>query len=254
MCFVCGKKFQRGALDLARHTTAVTLLHLASRKPKPGYDHKCSKCDLYFKSEAHLELHLQNVCSTAAMEKMSASSSVQSNKSGSGGGGEGQADNRGEPKEEEDKTSECMVCGKLFPRGPIDLARHQTAVTLRHLVHPRHTATFHYGCKKCGLHFTTAEHLSMHVEQSTCNEDMVWPTTVTSGAKCVTRAEAAELERAEVAVQTGTKASSDAVKEPKEPKQNKVASKKAVSVDGPDSLPSKRYPLFSYCCIADCCI
>lgn len=234
MCFVCGKRFSRGALDLARHTTAVTLMHLASRKPKPEYDYKCSKCDLYFRSEAHLELHLQNVCSTSAMERISASPSVQSSKSNLVGGEDEPADSTKETKEEEDKTSECMVCGKLFPRGPIDLARHQTAITLRHLIHPRHTATFHYGCKKCGLHFTTAEHLSTHVDQTTCNEDMVWPATVTPGAKCVTRAEAAEMERNESAGEAGAKV-------PKEAKEAKIAVKKPATVEGSDTLPSKRY-------------
>lgn len=73
------------------------------------------------------------------------------------------------------------------------------AVTLKHLVHPRHTSTYHFGCKRCGSHFTTAEHLAMHTEQSTCNPEMVWPTTVAPGAKCVTRAEAAELDAAEAA-------------------------------------------------------
>ena len=31
-----------------------------------------------------------------------------------------------------DKTVECLVCGKLFPRGELDLARHSVAVTLQH--------------------------------------------------------------------------------------------------------------------------
>eukprot|EP01032_Pedospumella_encystans_P016357 gene16357-18665_t len=126
-----------------------------------------------------------------------------------------------EEEEEDDtteRTMECVVCGKLFPRGPIDLARHQTAVTLKHLVHPRHTATYHFGCKRCGSHFTTAEHLAMHTEQSTCNPEMVWPTTVAPGAKCITRAEAAELDAAEAAgihtaaEQAKVKATKDIVK------------------------------------------
>lgn len=39
----------------------------------------------------------------------------------------------------------------------------------------------------------------MHTEQSTCNPEMVWPTTVAPGSKCITRAEAAELDAAEAA-------------------------------------------------------
>lgn len=76
---------------------------------------------------------------------------------------------------------------------------HTAAVTLRHLVHPRHTAAFHHGCKKCGLHFSTAEHLSMHTDMSSCNEDMVWPTIVTPGCRCLTKDEAAEQDAAEAA-------------------------------------------------------
>ena len=74
-----------------------------------------------------------------------------------------------------------------------------TAITLRHLVNPRHTAAFHFACKKCNLHFSTAEHLTSHAEHTSCNEAMVWPTTVHPGSKCVTRAEAAALLAAEVA-------------------------------------------------------
>jgi hypothetical protein len=37
----------------------------------------------------------------------------------------------------------------------------------------------------------------MHSTNSSCNEDMVWPTTVAPGSKCVTREEAAQLEAAE---------------------------------------------------------
>lgn len=123
MCFVCGKKFPRGPLDLARHSTAITLMHLASTKAKPNYDFKCSKCHIYFKQQAHLDLHLQNVCLLTRMAKLVTSPSTASNKSCI------QAidvEQSVDENKEEDKTSECMVCGKLFPRGPIDLARHQT--------------------------------------------------------------------------------------------------------------------------------
>jgi hypothetical protein len=30
----------------------------------------------------------------------------------------------------EDRTLECMICGKLFPRGPVDLARHAQGLVL----------------------------------------------------------------------------------------------------------------------------
>eukprot|EP01031_Cornospumella_fuschlensis_P026112 gene26112-31530_t len=93
---------------------------------------------------------------------------------------------------EEVKTLECMVCGKLFPRGPVDLARHATAVTLRHLVSSRSSAAYPYPCNSCSLHFTCAEHLEMHQKQSTCNPDNTWPSRISNltGLHVVPRSEA----------------------------------------------------------------
>lgn len=68
-----------------------------------------------------------------------------------------------------DKTAECLVCGKLFPRGALDLARHQTAVTLLHVVSEKKSASFPHSCKKCGVYFTRDEHLDLHKEFSSCN-------------------------------------------------------------------------------------
>lgn len=80
---------------------------------------------------------------------------------------------------------ECMVCGKLFPRGALDLARHQTAPTLGHSVSTKKSSTCKHGCSVCGHYFSTKEHLIMHSEQSSCgkkrlgfqipdNECIVW--------------------------------------------------------------------------------
>jgi len=217
MCLVCGKKFPRGPLDLARHSTAVTLRHLTSKKQMTGYAFNCAKCSLFFTSKQHLDLHKQTACigktkaaptppasASAPSAPASAPSSVpasaaklkptpklekplkemkSSDEDGDSFDGDGH-----------DRTLECMVCGKLFPRGPIDLARHATAITLKHLTHTRQTQAFPHGCRKCTLHFATLEHLELHVEQSSCSAEMVWPPSIAPGTKCVTKAEAAALE------------------------------------------------------------
>jgi hypothetical protein len=134
MCLVCGKKFPRGVLDLARHITAVTLQHLASPKAKSDYNFHCAMCNLYFKMKEHLDMHMECVCSgnnknkektplnsplpTPTSQSKSKSLQIKTETDG--------AVDVGGAAAEEEKTMECMVCGKLFPRGPIDLARHQT--------------------------------------------------------------------------------------------------------------------------------
>ena len=72
-----------------------------------------------------------------------------------------------------DKTTECLVCGKLFPRGAVDLARHQSAVTLQHLISEKKSSTFPHACKKCGICFTQEDHLELHKEQSSCNPKVI---------------------------------------------------------------------------------
>lgn len=134
VCLVCGKKFPRGVLDLARHITAVTLQHLASSRAKSDYDFHCAECNLYFKVKEHLDMHMESVCPGSSKSKVKAplsaplptpttqnkSKSVQIKPEADS------AAEAGEATAEEEKTMECVVCGKLFPRGPIDLARHQT--------------------------------------------------------------------------------------------------------------------------------
>ena len=67
------------------------------------------------------------------------------------------------------KVSECLICGKLFPRGPMDLARHGAAVTLKHFISDKKTTSFPFGCKKCIVYFASKEHLDMHYLKSRCN-------------------------------------------------------------------------------------
>ena len=61
-CPVCGKNFPRGAVDLDRHCSAKTLSHFAASQKITGlFTFKCS-CNIYFTSEAHLELHKKTIC------------------------------------------------------------------------------------------------------------------------------------------------------------------------------------------------
>lgn len=69
-----------------------------------------------------------------------------------------------------------MVCGKLFPRGEIDLQRHSTAVTLRHSVSKKLNSNHSFGpCERCGLYFNRSEHYLSHSRQTTCNPNYIWP-------------------------------------------------------------------------------
>lgn len=68
------------------------------------------------------------------------------------------------------KSEECMVCGKMFHRGIIDLARHQTAITLQHLSSSEQSATCQLQCERCGIYFSNEEHIEMHQSQSSCSK------------------------------------------------------------------------------------
>ena len=67
-----------------------------------------------------------------------------------------------------DRTVDCPVCGKVFPRGALDLARHQNALTLQHLTSTKKSNTFPFGCKRCNLFFAEEDHLNIHNESSRC--------------------------------------------------------------------------------------
>lgn len=73
----------------------------------------------------------------------------------------------------DDRITECLICGKLFPRGPIDLARHGAAVTLKHIFSEKKSNSFPLGCKKCNTYFSSKEHLEMHSLKSRCNSAVV---------------------------------------------------------------------------------
>lgn len=73
----------------------------------------------------------------------------------------------------DDRTQECLICGKLFPRGPNDLARHAAAVTLKHVYSEKRSSHFSIGCRKCNTFFTCKEHLDLHTKKSKCNPVVV---------------------------------------------------------------------------------
>ncbi len=122
-CMVCGKEFPRGPNDLARHSAASTLQHLVSPSLTDLFPHECTKCGLCFTLDDHLNMHKEySSCGrvvtrstkSVGAPKTPTPKSVPTEPSES-------ASNNGDF---EDRTLECMICGKLFPRGPVDLARH----------------------------------------------------------------------------------------------------------------------------------
>ena len=92
----------------------------------------------------------------------------------------------------DEKVTECLICGKLFPRGPIDLARHGAAVTLKHIFSDKKSNLFPFGCKKCNTYFSTKEHLDMHPIKSRCNPAVV--------SRRIEEAKQLELEQNEAAL------------------------------------------------------
>lgn len=66
-------------------------------------------------------------------------------------------------------------------------------MTLKHLVSSKRSSAFPFGCNRCGLWLTTAEHLRSHEINSTCNPNMIWPDNAHSmaGLRAISREEAA---------------------------------------------------------------
>jgi transcription elongation factor Elf1 len=62
-CAVCGKQFNRGHLDLARHMNAVTLQHLFAKQQSEQFSFGCKICGIYFTCQEHLDAHnTQTTC------------------------------------------------------------------------------------------------------------------------------------------------------------------------------------------------
>lgn len=76
----------------------------------------------------------------------------------------------------------------------------------------------------------------MHTEQSTCNPDMVWPSTVTPGCKCISRAEAAEQVALEAAAPPGSGSSDGGEQSTQKSKVVKEAVKKVATPAKPVAI------------------
>lgn len=63
---------------------------------------------------------------------------------------------------EKDRSLTCLVCGKSFPRGGVDLERHSSAKTLNHWVTTKKMSPrFLLQCT-CGIWFCCEEHIQLH--------------------------------------------------------------------------------------------
>lgn len=62
---------------------------------------------------------------------------------------------------DEDKSLTCMVCGKFFPRGGVDLERHCSAPTLLHYCATKAMPQFQIQCS-CGLCFANNSQMQLH--------------------------------------------------------------------------------------------
>lgn len=180
ICLICGKSFPKHQ-DLDRHMNAPSIQHLYVNRSTHNYNFHCGICCNNFTKKEHLEQHLDlQLCKKSVPPR----------------------DTDEDPKVDdmeskvrkeltELRTIECMVCGKLFPRGAIDLQRHAVAITLKHLTSKKKNSMFPFGCSRCNLHFTSMEHAKSHEQFSTCNPNITWPENASSmsGLRAIPRIE-----------------------------------------------------------------
>lgn len=69
------------------------------------------------------------------------------------------------------------------------------AITLKHLVARKKSSSFNFGCARCGLFFTSQEHLTMHDAYTTCNPTLVWPhyAESMSGLRAIPKSQLSEV-------------------------------------------------------------
>jgi hypothetical protein len=201
-CLVCGKCFPRYPNDLERHIQATTLKHFFSNKLSSTFRFGCLACQTFFTTAAHLSLHeVQSSCASdrkdGAIQKNKKIDKEDNNNDNNNNTSNANLSDGEETIfskfsktskiskksvesikiTKQDRTVECMVCGKLFHRGPIDLARHGAAITLKHVFANEKSDNFSFECeKKCGFFFTNEDHAIMHAKYSTCNPDVVMAT------------------------------------------------------------------------------
>lgn len=185
MCLVCGKTFPKQQ-DLDKHMNTPSGYHYYSQQQTTNLNFFCRICQHYFAKKEHLDQHIDlKVCYDLGIVSADRPD-LKHSKVDAG------LQNYHRRKDAFDaKTIECMVCGKLFPRGAIDLQRHATAITLKHLISKKKSSMFPYGCSRCGLFFTSLDHVKSHEQFSTCNPNIVWPDNAnsTSGLRAILRPE-----------------------------------------------------------------
>jgi len=187
-CLICGKIFARGIVDLQRHQAAVTLKHIFHHKKTAAFLHGCEKCHVWFGTEEHLASHkVDSSCNpnkppyvdSAVARTLAEAQKEENNRKADVSGlspAEGNSSSSSNVEGEWiPKILECMVCGKFFPRGIVDLTRHSHAPTLQHMFSSKKTKVFSVSCTRegCDLWFTCSEHRDSHMEKSTCNVAVV---------------------------------------------------------------------------------
>lgn len=189
-CLICGKIFARGIVDLQRHQAAVTLKHVFHHKKTAAFPHGCEKCHVWFGTEEHLASHKVDSscnpnkppCVDSVVARALAEAQKEENNRKAEVSGPSPAEGTSSPssssnveKEWIPKILECMVCGKFFPRGIVDLTRHSQAPTLQHMFNSKKTKVFSVSCPRegCNLWFASLEHKESHMAKSTCNAAVV---------------------------------------------------------------------------------
>ena len=196
-CIVCGKIF-RGISDLRRHQLGPSIRHLSSNRGNDEFQFQCHECEWYFNTEDNLILHQslspnrfhgmhkleisprryqyqlfiddndtpisspQNpICLEINSEPIT-SDSIKS-------------DQKKFSTDKNDRTVECLVCGKLFDRGMKDLLRHIAARTLQHHYNIKKIDDCIIPCNRCHYYFQSELHLEMHQLYTSCNPNYVKP-------------------------------------------------------------------------------
>jgi predicted SprT family Zn-dependent metalloprotease len=185
-CMVCGKIFHRGMIDLSRHQAAVTLKHTFTEKKSSGFPFSCKKCSLYFSCKEHLDMHTKlSSCNPKVVKQRLDNQENAEDASEETGDSNSQLGSEDDSEEKEDdiddvvddgasaevdKTVECLICGKTFHRGLLDLNRHAAAPTLKHSSSTKKTTSHSYGCQTCQVYFISKEHLNMHLVHASAHK------------------------------------------------------------------------------------
>jgi hypothetical protein len=170
VCVVCADQFG-SKQELDRHI--LDKKHQFSLKPSRNYPIGCEKCQIFFLDNAQLMSHTSrhSVFSTGQFSTQSETATATATPKSKTINITTATPPIVRPVAVKDNSHlECMVCGKVFPKGPGDLLRHTTAVTLKHLVSKKKSTTQSHDCSRCGLYFSSPEHLHLHQNQTSCRD------------------------------------------------------------------------------------